>query len=169
MSPLQTVLQILPTLSVPELEEVKSKAQAGLALSPGVPATAAASTEDWLLEGITQVLRSRGIILQGRTLLVDGKVKAGLIDVQGALLKAVGRPLKTVEKTALGRVTAEAMADMISNYAPLGPKIMLQHIPKATQALENSFPGYLASGMVGLLIQRVRTPTNGQAHQSDRR
>lgn len=160
MSPLQTVLQILPTLSVPELEEVKSKAQAGLVLStlPGVPAPAGRFEGDWLLEGITHVLQSRGIIRSGHSLMmIDGKVKAALLEAQNGLLAAVGRPLKTVEKVALGRVTAEALADMISAYAPLGPKIMLQHIPKATQALENSFPGYLASGMVGLLIQQVRS------------
>lgn len=158
MSSLQTVLRILPTLSVTELEEVKSKAQAALVLStpPGVPAPAARPDEDWLLEGITYVLRSRGLV-RGELFAIDGKVKVALAEVQAALLEAVGRPLKTVEKVALGRVTAEAMADMISTYATLGPRIMLQHIPKALQALENSFPGYLASGMVGLLIvQRVR-------------
>lgn len=165
MSPFQTVLTTLPALTTPELEEVKAKAQALLSLSaaPGTPSPTTA-TDDWLLQGIAHVLCCRGLL--GKYFPTpDNKTYTVVCQVQTTLLAAIGRPLKTVEKVALGRVVAEAMADMISAYAPLGPKIMLQHIPKAAQALENSFPGYLAAGMVGKLIQQLGS--HGRAHQGD--
>ena len=66
---------------------------------------------------------------------------------------ASGTFAKPAELAALGQVVARALADYVVTYSSLTIKAMMRNVAQVPQALDASFPGYLAAGMIGILIK----------------
>jgi hypothetical protein len=149
---LEQALKLLPQLSPEEQLEVKKRVDYLLKEIPTHPSRPA---DDWLTEGVCSELVRRGYLHKGmdwHKVAPKGYSKTVEV-VREFLLKAVRRPLNTAQKYALGRLVARALADYLENVPGFGLRVMLQNLDKATPALDASYPGYVASGMLGLLIK----------------
>lgn len=149
---LQTVLKLLPDLKPHEQIEVRKRLDF---LTQSNPFQAKKSArEEWLEDCVTEELLRRGITFGSDC---KGRLPKGYWQeseaVRKFLLKAIDKPLSTAEKYALGRVTARALADYLENTPGFGLKVMFQQINKVPQALDASFPGYIADGMLGMLVK----------------
>lgn len=163
-SNLQTIVKLLPELKPNELVEVRKRLQALTSITAPAPTKA---TDDWLENCITEELIRRGVSFGTDW---KGRMPKGYRQqaeaVREFLTKAVTvnalpvrtQPLTSAEKYALGRVTARALADYLSWQEHFGLKVMLQQINKIPEALDASFPGYVASGMLGRLFKVRETP-----------
>jgi hypothetical protein len=156
---LQQVLRLLPQLKPAELTEVRNRLQF-LGTPDETP-----GTDDWLTEGIVSELVRRGLLRKQQ----DGfwrrsapKGYSANAEVQREFLIDASRkdlpgrvclPLSIQEKYALGRVVGRALADYLANTPGFGLKVMLQNINKIPEALDASFPGYVAAGRLSLLIK----------------
>lgn len=61
--------------------------------------------------------------------------------------------MTTAERYALGKMVARALRDYLVWQEHFGLKSMLAQVDKIPEALDASFPGYIASGMLGVLIK----------------
>lgn len=154
---LKSILLLLPTLEVEEIRQIKDRVDAILALSP---TDSVVEGEDWLGQGICIELRRRGLVRGDAQIRAPDKAFIrDQKEMSEFLVERIGRPLKSVEKAVLGQVAARALADYIGHSAPLSMRTMMQNVSKVPQALEDSFPGYLASGMVEKMIRERKMLT----------
>lgn len=126
--------------------------------------TTQADTEDWLLPGIVAELRRRGLsyaLPQKQLNKIAPDYATDSIAVRNDLRERLKRDKAQVsddridhaELIAFGRVSARALADYLQPVAPIGLKFLLTNITKVPDALEASFPDYLSSGMLWILVQ----------------
>jgi hypothetical protein len=148
---LQEVLTRLPKLSRAELREVEKHCRALASLSGHSDEPA----DDWLITGIKTELQRRGLIRARFPWkeLAPPKFAALCAATSEALLGAFTPPLTSPERFALGRLAGRALADYLERHDGRGhvsAKAMLANIDKVPTALEASFPGYLAAGLLRL-------------------
>jgi hypothetical protein len=115
---------------------------------------------DWLFEGIIAELGRRGLnyrapqVTQSRSENYEQDSVFVRTRLEQNLKVLVPQP-KRAHFLALGSRSAHSLAEYISRWdTPLGLKFMLNNVSRTFEALDRSFPGYLASGMVGVLVQR---------------
>lgn len=130
--------------------------------SKSEPISAATSeSSDWLLTGILAELKKRGLGYTARSIRTwehsktyeeEGQaVRAELLRV---IKLSIPQP-KYQELLALGRVVARALIGYMGKKAYISLKTLLNNVGKALEAVDNSFPGYMASGLLGHLIKTV--------------
>jgi hypothetical protein len=151
-SELNTVLKLIPKLNPKEQLEIKQKLDfllQGIKTHPNRP------LDDWLTEGIVTELVRRGLLHKGMDWkrVAPSGYQQQSESIRTLLKAATRRPLTAGEQYALGRLVARALADYLQNTPGFGLKVMLQNISKVSEALENSYPGYLVAGMLGMLIK----------------
>lgn len=122
------------------------------------------TVQDWLLPGIIAELRRRGLEYSGinerriASMAPDYEKEAAALmaSLRQKLIKAKAittqERLTHAELEGFGRVSARALADYLQNTRSLNLKFMLGNISKLPDALEASYPSYLACGMVGVLV-----------------
>lgn len=115
--------------------------------------------EDWLLAGIHAEMNARGFKRSGRKLDIpriapNYAEDAALVrsELLRLLKKHLPRP-KHAELLALGRRAAHALAEYRSPVTPLGLNWMLRNAGKTLEAIDASFPGYMAAGLVNHLVR----------------
>lgn len=119
------------------------------------PATVKPATNDWLLEGITNELRRRGLWMRAhpipKNLLPDG-YEAKAAHIQKYLIKGCGeKRLKSISMMVLGQVAASSLADyLLRARVPVSPKTLLNNIDKIPAAIDASFPGYWAAAALSV-------------------
>jgi hypothetical protein len=77
-------------------------------------------------------------------------------EVRNQLEEQVKTRIKEPSRTELlnlGTLSARALADYIHAWSPVGLKPMLQFTGRTLEAIDNSYPDYLQSGMIGYLIE----------------
>ena len=111
---------------------------------------------DWLLCGIEEVLRARGILSRKSRLqpkIIYPKYGAPSRPAMTTRVAALGGRPRAADLAALGKLAAECLADHIESMRVLvTPRTMLQHAGEAAAAVSAAFPGYLASGMLGMCM-----------------
>lgn len=146
--------------------EERQKLKLLITRHPGTAAKRAAVSvnevqSDWLLQGILAELKRRGhrhhieSYAQVRSLCNDFEMNS--IDVRRELEHQLTRKLPEPRRDqllTLGTAAARSLASYIEAWRPIALKPMLQYAGRTMEALENSFPGYLGSGMIYCLIQR---------------
>ena len=166
MSELKQIIGKLPKLTKAERQTLRQ----ALDFFDGGKTKAAVSgkekvvVHDWLIPGIIAELRRRGLEYSG---LSDRRIasmapdyeeesKALMVSLRQKLIKAKALTSKErlthAELEGFGRVSARALADYLQNTRSLNLKFMLGNISKVPDALEASYPSYLACGLVGVLI-----------------
>lgn len=154
MSELQEVIRRLPHLSKSELGEVRKRLQVlGVVdKAPGV------DKDDWLLTGISEELRKRGVWAKGLTVPTEisknyaTKAKA----VREHLLAGFAvPPARMAELMALGALAGQVLAQwLVRHKVPVRAKTMLDNVEKLPAALEDAFPNYWASRALGICLEK---------------
>jgi hypothetical protein len=165
MAKIQTkeVLELIPTLPMQEVKRIRDHCTVALQL---LGKQTEVEHNDWLLEGIFSELRKRGLreTLPSNFRLKNSRSFAGYLDksklVRDALLIAVP-DLSRAEEYALGDVVARSLVRYVEAFSDVSVESVLRHVQYVPQALEKSFPGYLASGMLRALLKTGRENLNG--------
>ena len=130
----------------------------GLLSLATIGTTTVASSGGWVLAGVSTELKRRGLMTSRLTApnkLVSG-CEAAAREVEAHLLKAVDRELLLPEKMALGRLAVRCLADYLAHAVTIGPKVLLQNLSKIPEAVDQAYPDYQASNMLGWLIKTRR-------------
>lgn len=114
---------------------------------------------DWLLRGICRELERRGLphhvgsMIEVRRMAPDYELSSQEVRQHlEAQIEASWRTPTRTELFTLGNVAGGALADYFKNSRSL--KRLLNVAGRTVEALEASFPGYLQSGYVYVLLQR---------------
>lgn len=149
------ILREIPRLQPNQLVEIRKKIGATLALcgvKTGEPAVEEPEKviDDYLLEGIYQELRRRGLLARGGlpSRLIPPDFRVNSASARFCLQEQLGE-LSAPDRAALGQLAARALASYLERgKIPVGVSTMLKNVNKITSAIEASFPGYLASGLL---------------------
>jgi hypothetical protein len=166
----KSIIAELPKLSPAELEIVATWVAANKNLPGKSRATKARTVgdDDWLLAGIASELSDRGLLPKeggyGKLLRLPSypvykNTSPQVLDQLEPFLRLREKPWPRPRLFALGKLFAYLLARYISYY-PVEPDRMLKNIGRLIVALEASFPGYLASGLIPILLERERVNTN---------
>lgn len=156
---------IIDRMPPDELEKLRGRITAKMSLTKrDKPERLGVSGADWLLEGITHELRSRGIMTRSQHIMVDiiypkyWRLAGPAMEV---LREKLGGDPTAAELAALGRLAAECLAEqMTRERMMLRPKTMLQRAGDAAAAVEVEFPGYAASNILRMVL--VGKPMRGR-------
>lgn len=141
----------LTELTPAELEQVRLRAAFLSGGSAASPAALDDVDDDWLLRGIGEELKRRGVTGSARMQAdqVDPRWREKSAQLRADLVRAHGGTVGARTATALGRMVARALADwLVAARVPLGPRTMLKNVGSAWVAIEEAFPGYVEAGML---------------------
>lgn len=152
------VQALLPRLTPDE----RTKVRLLITKHPGTAAKRSAASlneveADWLLQGILNELKRRGqkpyvkSMAQVRDACANYEMSSK--DVREHLEGMLPDDISNAELRMLGLIIARALIDRFTE-APIGLTPLLQLAGRAMEAIDNSFPGYLGSGMLYWLVQR---------------
>jgi len=165
--PLAQLLAHLPQLNHRELTQIRDRANFLLGLAGEASAAPQRSDHDWLLEGLTHELRRQGLWLKNyplpKALIPAGYAAQSGLLCQHLLLGASKAKLTTFnELRSLGALGASVLISYLKKIrVPVGPKTVLINIDKIPVALEESFPGYWESGLLGSCLNTARVRGGG--------
>lgn len=147
------VCAALTQLSPDELEKVRTRA--GFLAGDQGSKRSSVDDRDWLLRGIEDELRRRGII--GRGALPAERIAPGWKKTSAAaradLEHALGDPADPRRLAALGALAARTLADYLAGGGvPVTPRTMLVNAGKVLTALDAQFPGYAEAGLLGCCL-----------------
>jgi len=117
--------------------------------------------QDWLLQGIIEVLRERGI---GQMVPPNFRIKNvksfGEYETQAdrvrELLSTAIPNMGLTEQLALGVLCARALATYLGKFTEISLHSMLFYVARVPEALDDSYPNYLASGTLAFIIRHAR-------------
>lgn len=148
------VCNALTRFSSSELEDVKRRVNflnGGKEKAPSTKPQSAAY--DWLLAGIEEELRRRGLI--GRGALPASRICPKWEEMSETVRADLKAHLEMGGKrwrhpwVSLGRLSARVLADYLSaGQIKVSPRTMLNNADKILMALDDQFPGYAAAGML---------------------
>jgi len=150
---IQDIIWAIPSLNRKELETVKKTVQYHL----GKKASSnSIEEEDWLLAGLLAELRRRGIANKGdgfriKKLSSFASFQTKSIEIR-SLLEESAPSLNIIERKYLGEIAAYELANYITWY-DISLNVLLENINLIPLAIEKSFPGYMSSKMLGIIIQ----------------
>jgi hypothetical protein len=152
------VLTLLTQMSPAERAKVVLSARA---LDKVVPLRAEVPPRDWLLAGIELELQRRGQAFPALSpsrlsdLAPSYAEDADLIrrDLESRMRKANNGDVQYAQLVALGFEVAKALARKLEAYRPVGVKALLTSVVLIPEAVEKSFPGYLQSGLINMLVR----------------
>lgn len=110
--------------------------------------------DDWLLAGILHELRRCGI--DNRATYRPRKSSASFVPQSARVRKLLTDAvpdMSTAECLLLGEIAASCLASYIARRYELSLASMLGRVSQVPVAIDSSFPGYLESGMLGMVIR----------------
>jgi hypothetical protein len=151
----QDLLEKLPELTQEQMADIRRRVRfLKEDKSNGVP------EQDWLLDGILSVLKERGLepVLPSPFRIRNSRSFGGFetqSDRVRNFLDIAIPNMNVMEHKILGRLCAIVLAKMLDEW-PIEVSLdhMLFHISRIPEALDKSFPGYIESGMLHLLVRR---------------
>jgi hypothetical protein len=157
LTPLQQIQSLYHQLNSADRKKLRMFMDA-LPGGKGASLMAPMPNDDWLLTGILYELSRRGMKYR-HEIVPEGNYAEDSEIVRSELTRLLGisiPDLKYVEQLALGKLVAKALANyLVNKKLNLGLKVMLNNVGKSLEAIDASFPGYLASGVaVGFLVKR---------------
>ena len=117
--------------------------------------------QDWLLQGILTVIRERGM---GNMIPPNFRIKNtksfGEYETQAdrvrELLSNAIPDMTVVEQHALGVLSARALAIYLSKFTDVSLHNMLFYVARIPEAIDDSYPNYLASGTLAFIIRHAQ-------------
>lgn len=179
MGKFNDILLAIPKMDLEQLDKLADKIK--IARNLLVPEERESEdTDDWLLQGILKELRRRGLLSPKQRPRLAGDLLARYNEwapgIQEALIQGFQVPRKyrlqiglpalpepqPHELALLGSLAAQAMADdLAGSPAPLCLHTMIHALPRALGMVDKSYPGYIAAGMLGMLVRRGGGKKNG--------
>lgn len=119
-------------------------------------------TKDWLAAGVEIELQRRGMPHHSLTtarikdIAPDYASDAAVIrgDLEDKMRIAFNGAVKHTQLVALGAVVVRALGRKLETYRPVGIQALLTSVHLIPEAVEESFPGYLRCGMIGMLVRQ---------------
>jgi hypothetical protein len=151
----QTIVEELPLLTRKQLDEIRKRA--ALLLQNQSIRSDNVEEQDWLLEGVLRECEHRGIYV-GRSFHIKRSGSfasfATKSEAVRELLTACAPGLMPVQRVALGHVCARELANLLLRVfnSPPSFKAMMDRIDWIPRALEEAFPGYMASKLLQLAV-----------------
>lgn len=158
---LTKIIEMMGELTQDELEQVRKMAVAMAGVGPKKRIPIAEMREDYILDGIMFEIESRGMggSIPGEFRL---RTKSSFNSfVEGServrrIFELQAPKITTAEKIALGRLMARSLSQKVAEFAPITFEIMLRNVRLIPEAFENSFPGYLESGLLTVLVDSMQ-------------
>lgn len=163
MSELKRIVSSLPQLTKVERQTLRQTLDF-LDSTKGKTFAPLLATNDWLTPGILFELRRRGMsyppLTEKRLNSLSPNYFADAVPIMEGLRqklkkskeRVAGARLNHAELLSFGRTIARALAEYLQPVGPVGLKFMLNNVAKVPDALEASFPEYLASSMLWVLV-----------------
>lgn len=150
------ILATVPKLSSTELRNIIKFCNAALSFR-GAERHTDAGEDDWLLRGVLAELDSRGLYAPSGFKIRSGTAYKGYTAKAAVVRDTIERAAPDMDITQLrlmGEVAAHELARMIT-WKTLSLEVLLDNINLVPEALERSFPGYIAAGLLHLVIRRI--------------
>lgn len=161
MSVKDDVIAALPKLSAADRAEVQTAIKMLGALDGGPEPAAPSVGDDWLLSGIATYLVRRGLLPESKALfeLKRRNSYQQYLQKLPSLVLFLTRLEQENRLTKRHRITvaflcARSLGSMLERRNYFSVSAMLSQIDKIPEALDEAFPGYIASGMFGFILQR---------------
>ncbi len=161
MKPIDQIIDLLPQLSVEELDQVKTR----IAFLSTYASNSPGDIDDWLLRGIVKVASDRGFAdeIPKILLIPNNRSYRGYRDkakrVRGLFENAI-KHLTKVEKATLGQLLAECLCAKLSTYRSVSFLSLMHSVEQMPEAFEDSFPGYLQMGLAFIPIRGFAAMSN---------
>jgi len=162
MKPINTIIDLLPQLSVQELDQVKTR----IAFLSQYAISNPGEIDDWLLRGIIRVANDRGfgdevpIYLQ----IPNNRSYRGYRDkakrVRDLFENAIPKLTKT-EKAVLGQLLAECLCTRLKAYRGVSFLALMHSVEQVPEAFEDAFPGYLQMHLAHVPIRGLAALNKG--------
>src|SRR5574337_2007760 len=154
------MLNLLPRLSQPELREVAARA-AALCAGPAPARNGKADTARVLYDAVAALFAARrGTRLAPYDAFVRGKGGAALrkhADDLRTYIKAHLRPRGRLdEDNTLAMLLGLLYNILVAEGRPLTPNVFCAHLGRVPEVVEAQFPGYLASGLLPVVLHPRR-------------
>lgn len=160
MATYKQVLEALPSLSIKEQKEVRTRLDFLLSSKSNSQQVSEGWVFDWLTEGFIYEARRRGLVGNvSKQLYIQLKPKdyeANNEEVRLFLLQKAAGSFNAQEELVLGRVVARALADWLAFRTVPNFRTLIRNINNCVQAVEDSFPGYSESSMLDVLVRKYR-------------
>lgn len=153
---LNELSKALTTANPAQLKTLQIQISGLLSLGEGPKAPTA--TDDWLWDGFVTELVSRGLLHSNAagTLQRTKAFKtytASAAQVRALLLRgAPGLEQNRTVLRAFGQRVAYCLAEALSEWAVVSPALMLTRVAEIPAAVDQCFPGYRESGLLGKLV-----------------
>lgn len=160
------VLASLPNLPIKQIESILSHCKAILSLGRATGQIAQSNTDsDWLFMGFQYELKRRGLGESGNRRQAHAFYLKNLPVAEELLVTHV-LTLSRVEKQALGVIFARSLAGLLARRRmTVSLRMLCVNISSLPQAIEQAFPGYLSSGMLGFIIQSQLRKSSSFQHK----
>lgn len=161
MSIARQILTSIPKLQFRDIPKIKQALNALEAL--GGSGIQEGESPDWLLLGIALYLTKRGT-LSGKNAIYQLQKRRAYKQYREKLPAVMGY-LSRIEvhigsstraRPQLAFLAARALADLMTDWKVFGVTTMLSQIDKIPEALERAYPGYIAAGLFGFVLNRER-------------
>lgn len=159
-SDLQLVLELLPSLSEEDLEEVQKQIKA---LSQFHRRSTAHIDDDYILKGILYVVEWHGLsetipsffkIKNSKSFNSYGKHAESVREMFDRHMPDLTLP----EKLLLGRLCAKLLWEHLETWCAPTFVSMLAHASRVPRVVEDAFPGYIANGGMPYVIRALASP-----------
>lgn len=117
---------------------------------------------DWLYSGISYSLVRRGLLTQAmekfgrKGVVFERYIKSSPIvvsDLENLITKQMGKKLSSVEKEIFGRIVGDCLINWCEKRSILPSRgSVLSNIGHCIEAIEESFPNYISSKMLSVVI-----------------
>jgi hypothetical protein len=149
------VVEFLPKMSKSQLTELRRRILPLI----GAKEEGGVANRDWLLDGILEVVKERGL---GHMIPPNFRVRktssfSGYetqADRVRLMLTTAIPDMTVTDERAIGVIVVRALADYISSWSEVSFDSLLRNVSKIPDAIDAAFPGYLASGMLPFLLRR---------------
>jgi hypothetical protein len=147
---IQDIIATLPSLSAEELAEISIHIKALTSVDHK------ADEDDWFLSGVLYLLEERGLgeTIPNRFRISNKRQFRGYLPKSRKLRKTLEDNIRLtkVDRIGMGRILARCLADYIEDFMEVSLSSLLYHADLALPALEKAFPGYLAAGMLRVVL-----------------
>ena len=172
MLDVKQIISALPKLTKAELRQLRQAIDFIDGKSTLKKASGWQQTEDWLTPGLLYELKRRGLTYgyldeqrlknMAPNYAADSEVVRENLREKLKQSKALisTKRLDHAELVAFGRIAARALADYLQPVASLGLKFLLTNVGKISEALEQSYPEYLQSSMIWMVVTHSESKGN---------
>lgn len=157
--PYKLIKEAIPELNRQQLTELRTLASWQLQQKAGRK-DEGVQEQDWLLEGIIFVLNERGLGKQvPHSFRLKNNKSFASYQTQSERIKsliedALGNNSSTMELKQAGIIAARALASFLAKEVSF--HAMMFSISRIPEAIQRSFPGYIESGLLPLILRKSK-------------